>query len=343
MNFREIAKKLGVSIATVSRVYNQKPGVGQDIRERIEDELKENGYCLDRSRDLDNVEEKDLALMLFVVYEGKNYNVERSADYFAGILLGAEKRAKELGYLLSIVHVNEENFEGFMTASREVRLSRGVFLFATDLTPDKFDILDGCPVPVMVVDNEMKLRSYNTICADNYFGTYKALEYLKQLGHRKIGFFAPMCPIGGMPLREKYFYEVMRELALKIDERFIVRADHVLVEGVRQINAYLDQAKELPTAFFASNDSIGVSAIMALKQHGYSVPEDVSIIGFDDVEIGNASDPRLTTIRIDLADIGRIGVNRLAELINGDKNIQHIYLETSLVVKESTRTVEGQE
>ena len=338
MNFREIAKKLGVSIATVSRVYNKKSGVGRDIREKIENELKENGYSMERTGD--DLGEDELSLISFVVYEGKNHNVERSADYFAGILLGAEKTAKKLGYLLSVVRVKAENFESFMTDSREIKLSKGILLFATELTPDEFDILDKCPVPIMVVDNEMRLKSYNSICVDNYYGTYKALEYLKSLGHRKIGFFAPLCPIGGMPLREKYFYEIMSELGLEIEERFITRVDHVLSDGVRQVNEYLDNAKELPTAFFAANDSIGVSAVMALKQHGYSVPEDVSVIGFDDVNIGNASDPRLTTMQIDLNAIGRIGVCRLSELIEGDKSVQHIYIETTLVVKGSTMPVE---
>ncbi len=337
MNFRDISKKLGVSIATVSRVYNKRSGVSQEIREKIENELKENGYSLDRS--LNDTEDKDLSTMLFVVYEGKNYNVERSADYFAGILLGAEKTAKELGYLLSVIRVKDENFEGFMTDSREVKLSKGILLFATELMPDKFYILDKCPVPIMVVDNEMKLKSYNSICVDNYYGTYKALEYLKELGHKKIGFFAPLCPIGGMPLREKYFHEIMPELGLEIDKRFIARVDHVLLDGIQQVNEWLDTVEELPTAFFAANDSVGVSAIRALKQHGYSVPKDVSIIGFDDVNIGNASDPQLTTMRIDLLAIGKIGVSRLVELIDGDENVQHIYIETTLVEKESTMAI----
>ena len=342
MNFRGIADKLGVSIATVSRVYNGKPGVNKEIREKVEAELANNGYGPGEKTDPDSAEKNGLAMIVFVVYEGENYNVERSADYFAGILLGAEKTAKKLGYLLSVARVKQDNFESFITESREVKLSKGVLLFATELTDDRLDILDKCPVPIMVIDNEMKLKSYNSICVDNYYGTYKALEYLKKLGHRKIGFFAPTCPIGGMPLREKYFYEIMPELGLETDKRFIAKADHVLLEGVRQVNEYLDNAKELPTAFFAANDSIGVSAIMALKQHGYSVPEDISIIGFDDVNIGNASDPQLTTMRIDLAAMGEIGIRRLAELINGADNVQHIYIETSLVIKESTKAVTGQ-
>lgn len=342
MNFRDIAGKLGVSIATVSRVYNRKSGVNKEIRERIEAELVESGYRREEKADALSAEENGLAMIIFVVYEGENYNVERSADYFAGILLGAEKAAKELGYILSVVRVKADNFESFMADSREVNLSKGVLLFGSELTSDKFGVLDKCPVPVMVIDNEMKRKSYNSVCVDNYDGTYKALEYLKELGHRKIGFFAPRCPIGGMPLREKYFYEIMPQLGLETDRRFIAKADHVLLEGVRQLNEYLDNAKELPTAFFAANDSIGVSAIMALKQHGYSVPEDVSIIGFDDVNIGNASDPQLTTMRIDLAAIGKISIKRLSELIDGDENVQHIYIETSLVIKESTKAVFGQ-
>ncbi len=148
-----------------------------------------------------------------------------------------------------------------------------------------------------------------------------------------------MCPIGGMPIREEAYYKAMNNLGLDIDNKFIVRLDHVLDSALMGMREYLKEITELPTAFFASNDTLGVAAMITLKQYGYKIPEDISIIGFDDANVGNFSEPHLTTLQVDCRNIGRVSVNRLMDIIGGDKYIQHIFVETPLLVKGSTRAI----
>lgn len=339
MNFRDIADEVGVSIATVSRVYNGQKGVGEKTRKKIEEVLKRNNYLVDRdkrSRAMVRAEGKAPAMISVVLYEAGNHVVERNEDYFAGILMGAERRAKELGYMLSFVHIKTEDFEDYISSSKNWDLCKGILLFATELTRDKFDIIEKSDVPIVAIDNEMKGVSCNSVCPDNVYGTYKALEHLKELGHERIGLLAPLCPMGGLPAREKGYYEAMKELGLSVNEKYIIPMDHILESCIKQMDEYLDSHTDLPTAFFAVNDAIGVGATISLKKHGYNVPGDVSIMGFDDANIGNSSQPRLSTMKIDGGSIGRIAINRLDHIINGDESVIRIFLETPLLEKDST-------
>lgn len=339
MKFRDIAEELGVSIATVSRVYNGQKGVGEKTRKKIEKVLEANDYCIDagtRNRALNGIEKKNFALITFILYEGGNHNIERNEDCFARILMGAERRAKELGYVLSIVHIKSEDFEEFITSSREIKISKGALLFASEINTEKFNSLKKCNIPIVMIDNEVGFYSYNTVAADGRQGTYTALEYLKFLGHKKIGLLGSLCPMGGLSLREESYYEAMYRMGFRINENHIVKLDHVLDAGIKQMDRYLTNNKDLPTAYFAVNDAIGIAAMISLKKHGYNIPEDISIIGFDDSNIGNSSKPRLTTMRIDFTRIGEISINRLDDVIRGDNSVLHVYMETPLLVKEST-------
>lgn len=340
MNFRDIAKEAGVSIATVSRVYNEKSGVGSDVRGQIEELLAKNNYNREKKQaDSKKRKSKQPQIITFVLYEREDSKRERNEDFFARILLGAEERAKELEYILSIVSVKSDGFEKFITGSKEIKISKGMVILGTELTSDKYHLIEKCNIPVVVVDNDMKYCSCNTICADNEYGTYKAIEYLKCLGHENIGLLAPLFPMGGLSAREKFYYAAMQSMGLKTDRKFVLRLDHVVKDGIEKMCEYLNKSPELPTAFYAVNDAIGVAAMTALKRYGYSVPEDISIVGFDDSKTGNSSDPRMTTMRINCEDMGSYSVNRLSQLIDGDESVMHIQTETPLRIYGTTRNI----
>lgn len=338
MNFKELAKQAGVSVASVSRVYNGQSGIGEEKRKKIEALLEQNGYPVKEREAAPKKHGKSakIKLITFIIYVAQNSIIERSEDYFAGILLGAEKAAKELGYVLSIVRVNEQELEEFLSGSDRLKMSQGMILLATEVSGRAAQIVRSCPVPYVVIDNMLGCSLGNSVATDNRQGVYAAIRHLKMLGHSKVGFLAPLCPIGSLPAREQAYYEAMAEMELPVSEEFIVRMDHVLEPGIKTMGAYLEKGPQLPTAFFAANDTIGVAAMIALKQRGILVPEEVSIIGFDDANIGNSSEPRLTTMQVDCKSLGERSVKRLQELLEGDPSVMHMYLETVLLEKEST-------
>ena len=125
-------------------------------------------------------------------------------------------------------------------------------------------------------------------------------------------------------------------LRLNVDPMHIVKLDHIFDTGVTRMDKYLSFNNDLPTAFFAVNDTIAAEAILSLKQHGYRIPEDISIIGFDDANIGNFSEPRITSMKIDCMKLCELALKRIIEIQKGDKSILHTYIDTPLIIKEST-------
>lgn len=335
MNFRKIAEEAGVSIATVSRVYNGQKGVGEKTREKIEEILKKNNYFINKEKE-DSKSSSDSKMITAVLYETGISVVERNEDYFAGILMGAERTANEFGYMLGFAKVKAEEFEEFITSSKRLKLSKGILLFATEIKKERYHLLEKCPVPLVALDNDVKGISCNCVCPDNVYGTHMAIEYLKSLGHEKIGLLASYYPMGGLPAREQGYYEAMKELGLPVDKEYVIRLDHVLESGIKQMDEHLKKHTNLPTAFFAVNDAIGVAAMHALEMHGYRVPEDISIMGFDDSNVGNSAQPRLSTMQIDRGSLGEMAITRLDQLIHGDDKYMRLYLETPLLKKEST-------
>lgn len=333
MNFREIAKQAGVSITTVSRVYNGKTGVGRSTRLKVENLLKESLYYDGLAKKAANSESQPLKIITFVIYESEHYILERNEEFFSKILIGAEKKANELGFLLNIVRLDYRDLSDLIINSKNVS---GLIILAADISFEQCEILEKSNIPVVVVDNSIAYSSVNSISADNAYGTYKAVSYLKELGHREIGLLAPCIPMDGLSKREKSFYEVMDLLGLNINPGHIVKLDHIFDIGVAQMDKYLALNTDLPTAFFATNDTIAAEAIHSLKQQGYRIPEDISIIGFDDANIGNFSEPRITSMKIDCMKLGELALNRIVEIQKGDKSILHTYIDTPLIIKEST-------
>jgi DNA-binding LacI/PurR family transcriptional regulator len=251
--------------------------------------------------------------------------------------MGAERLANEFGYLLNIVHISEEELQNYLSEVKEKRTVSGIVLFASELPDDLCSALEKSGIPLVVVDNAMKFYSVNSVCPDNESGTYQAVSYLAGLGHKKIGLLAPFSPMGGLPKREKSFYETMELLNLPVDPGHVAKIDHVFDVGIAQMDQYLATAPDLPTAFYAVNDVIAAAAMQSLKKHGYRIPDDISIVGFDDANVGNFSVPRITTMKVNRSMLGELAVDRLDKIINGDKTVLHITMETPLIVKESTK------
>ena len=333
MNFRDIAKQTGVSIATISRVYNGKSGVGKNTRLIIEKALADNYH---KEKNKTTKKPKTGQMLTFFIYEGKNHVIERNEDFFTGTLMGAERSLNELGYLLNIVRVNENNIFKILDKIVVDGQSMGILLFATELSNKQCCLLEKYKIPIVTLDNCMEYYSLNSVCSDNEFGTFKALEYLKKLGHTEIGLLAPYSPMGGLGKREKGFYESMNMLGMKVNEKYVVKLDHVFDVGKVQMDRWLAKGPKLPTAFYGVNDQIAAAAMKSLKEHGISIPKDISIVGFDDANIGDFVNPRITTMRVDCLKMGEIAVNRLMQMIEGDSSVLHIELETPLVIKDST-------
>lgn len=337
MNLKQIAQEVNLSLSTVSLVLNNKPGVKQETRDRVTALLLENGYTI-RSSSKEAEPAAAPRTLLFIRYRGSGCLMESKDDFFIQILDGVEGQARASGFHLQILNADRSNLrDELANASRN---AAGVILFATELELELTPMLHCCEVPLVAVDVMFPHESINTVSVENLDAMYQAVSYLHSIGHTKIGYLHSVEPTGAIPEREIGYYSAMRALDLEVDPAYVYKLYMFADRTHDQMRRILAEEPELPTAFVSDNDVLAVGAMRAFRECGYRVPEDISIVGFDDSYICTVTTPALTTIRSPKNAIGRTAVRRIREILDtGDSNIVKSRLCTSLVVRDSTAPI----
>ncbi|MBS6547054.1 MAG: LacI family DNA-binding transcriptional regulator [Butyricicoccus pullicaecorum] len=334
MNLKQIAQEANLSLSTISLVLNNKPGVKPETRKRVSELLIQNGYSIRLTQPTQDISAAPRTL-LFIRYRGSGCLMESKDDFFIQILDGVEAQARLSGFNLQILNADRSNLrEELLTASRN---AVGVILFATELELDLSPILHCCDAPLVVLDSTLPHENINTISVENIDAMYQAVSYLYSIGHTKIGYLHSVEPTGAIPEREFGYYSAIHELGLENNPAYVHRLYLFADRTYNQMCRILAEKPELPTAFVSDNDVLAVGAMRAFQKCGYRIPEDISIIGFDDSYICTIAIPTLTTIRSPKNAIGCTAVRRIQEILDtGDKNIVKSRLCTTLVARDST-------
>lgn len=331
MTIKDIAKEAGVAVSTVSLVLNCKPGVGLETRRRITQLLEKNGYSIRKKPDA-FVKQGNLTFIRFLA---ENHLNERNGDFFSCILNGAEKYSRDSGYTLSLMNVTSSQFE-FRLSQLERQDTDGIILLASELDSKGAALLSNHRIPVIAIDTPIDYLPISSINSDDKGGAYAAVSYLYSLGHRSIGFLQGAVEIGGLSGRTEGFYQAMNDLSLPVREEHVIKIDLLFDDATRQMKQYLASARSLPTAFFAGNDIIAAGCQRALIESGLRVPEDISIIGFDDGAMSTFVTPALTTMRVEREYIGMLAVQQLISAINGNTHITKTRVGVTLTERAST-------
>ena len=201
------------------------------------------------------------------------------------------------------------------------------------------ELLRKLKTPFVVVDNRCFFEKFHSIVMDNQAIVYEALRYLCDLGHRKIGYICSNTSIANFEERSQSFYASAKYLGFEISEVFPVTP--TLNEAYQDMHESLLSGRCVPGALFADNDTIALGAIKALQEAGYRIPDDVSIIGIDDIAFSSISSPTLTTIRISRMAIGRTAGIILSQYVAAPEDNTPTTVLTSgeLIIRESRRCV----
>ena len=310
MNIKEIARTANVSISTVSLVLNNKPGVKSETRERVVHLLHQNGYELKAPAARQGV----IGNLLFVRYRGSGRLMEVKDDFFIQILDGVENQARRMSFNLSIANAGSDNLAEVLAGAENT--AAGVILFATEFEPGNAALLESCPVPLVVLDEDFPNEPINTIGVDNMGAIFTGVSYLHALGHTDIGYLHSTEHTGAIPERERGYRAAMAQLGLPVAEEHIFMLDLFMSKVYQQMNEILEHKPSLPTALIADNDILAVGAMRALQDHGYRVPDDLSILGFDDSYVCSVANPALSTLRSPKAAIGQQAVKRIKDMID---------------------------
>jgi LacI family transcriptional regulator len=331
----DVARLVGVSITTVSRVMNRNYPVREETREKVEKAIEELGFKPNLlARGLIHNKTQTIGII--------TPSIENL--FFSEVVKGIDSVIKEKGYttFLSNTEGNAEQ-ERLMIENMKDRSVDGIIC----INPRTKNIKSGYyesvskQIPLVIINGYNKGIHCNYVLNDGEVGTYEALKYLYELGHREIAFLRGQYSYS-YDVKENVYRQFCDEYRLDYkEENILVVEDGNGLETVEQSKALVEKVIEKNRRFsclFACNDWMAVGALNAAKALNISVPENFSIIGFDNTIISHITEPRLTTVDQNMTRLGQISGNRIFEMIQDkDMEIKKIIIETKLIKRESSK------
>ena len=332
VTIREIAELAGVSIATVSRVVNGRGDVSDETRELVQQVVREHGYSVNRSaRGLSGGRTGFVGVTVPKVHP----------VYFSSILSGAAEALYEQDLRIVLCPTEHEHDREVSLLERLMHgTTDGALLVLPEETNDELESLLNHGYRFVVVDPLMQLNErIPAVSAANFSGANQATKHLLGLGHRRIG--AITGPTGWLAPEERRggYHAALASAGIMPDPALEIASDFQVEGGIEAAARLLDAA-DRPTAIFAFNDNLALGTMMAAQARGLRIPEDLSIVGFDDLEWAEYLTPQLTTVRQPLAEMGRMAVSLLTRLLDNQSfEALHVELATRFIARGSTQRV----
>lgn len=323
---QDIADKMGISKSAVSKGLNDAPDISEALRKQVLETAVALGYTKLRRY-------KHPVKKICILMEKENMQYEEPNHFAYDIVMGFRQMAEPAGFEVDIVPVDtktqrKQNYDVFMLEHDYV----GSFVIGFSLTDPWIKDFKTCHTPTVLFDNYiMGNPSTAYVGIDNDEGMELAVSYLAGLGHRKIAYLSSSLGSKVLQIRHAAFFRAMRRHGLKTSFAN-AGCSYYLSECIeKHLPKFL---KNKITAIICSQDTIASSALIQCRQLGYRVPDDVSIIGFDDLPIAAYTSPPLTTIRQDRSEIGKSGFFALSSLLN-NISISTFLLHSQLIERKS--------
>ncbi|MBD1378727.1 LacI family DNA-binding transcriptional regulator [Metabacillus arenae] len=316
ITIKDVAKKANVSASTVSRILNNLPGYSEETRQKVEKVIEELGYQPNAiARGLINRQTKIIGVL-----------VPRVSDLFAGeILAGIEEQAQDLGYSVMICKTNNRTRD-YLRTLYEKRVD-GIIMVSGAINPDSYKEIEMMNVPVVVVAAQPNYPKIPSININEYQASYDAIKYLVEKGHSHIGMIAGTKGDD----RIKGFKDALNDAGITVTDHMITYGDYHFDSGVQGMAELIENYPSI-TGVFCASDEMAVGALSCLYKHGISVPEKISIVGFDNTSAAKKAVPPLTTVAQPLYDMGESAIHLLLDPSSeGNKVYPHHIIERDTV------------
>ncbi|WP_332633318.1 LacI family DNA-binding transcriptional regulator [Halalkalibacter flavus] len=337
---KDIAELAKVSTATVSRVLNNDKNLSVTVetRDRIMEIAKELKYVPVRKRYTDNkvssvAGETEIGIVMFCSPE-----YEWEDTYFLSIRKGIESECSEKGLLVKKI----SHYSGGVTDVQMNHLD-GVIVVGMISEEDEKELSQRVNRNIVFINYVSKSEQFDAVIIDHEKATKVALEHLFSLGHTKIGF------IGGqerdqsnnkiMDVRHRTFEEVMKQRDLYNPEYMFISRQFLINDGYASMKK-AGKKEDLPSAFFIASDAMAIGAMRACHELGIKIPEDISIVSFNDVEMASFTQPALTTVKVYTEEMGKAAVKLLMDRLEGREIPFKLEIPTKLIVRESSSRIE---
>jgi DNA-binding LacI/PurR family transcriptional regulator len=329
VSIKDIARRAGVSHSTVSRALADSPLVNDETKARIQALAREMGYAPSAiARAMSTGETRTIGVVVTTI-----------DDPFIGeVVRGIEETALDHGY--SVLLCSSASDPDRELAA--VRALREKWVDAVIVTSSRvggfYGELAEIRVPVVLINNQQTGAYSFSVRNDDLYGGQIAAEYLTSLGHRRLAYVGGPEYANASDLRLESFAGALAAAGIALPERWIAPGDGMPGGGERAV-ARLFAGAERPSALFCYNDMTAMGALRALKGRGLRVPEDVSLLGYDDIDAAPYLDPPLTTLAQPKYTLGHMALHMALDLIEGRQEVQDVLLRPQLVIRDSCAAV----
>ncbi len=327
---KQISDITGFSAATVSNALNRKKGVNQKTAEEVFRVAREIGY-LDKGT---------VTKIKLLIYK-KNGLIIDDTPFFSLLISGFEQECREAGFEMVIGNLDARHPD-YVEQTKQLINESGaaIVLLGTELSPADLKLFKEAACPLLLLDYWSFDMSFNGIMINNSDSARVAVNYLIARNHTKIGYLKGKFRILGFEQRQSGYRSALRENGVELNPDYIVELSTTMNSAYLDMLDYLSNHPVLPTAYFADNDVIALGAMKALQEKGYRIPEDISIIGFDDLPFCDISSPRLTSLRVPKQEMGRIAVRKIIDMIRKEDEVRtKTQICTDFIERDSVKTI----
>ena len=331
MNIKEVARLAKVSTATVSRTINGSDKVTAETAERVRRAIEAlKFYPNTNARALGSGRSSLYGLIISDI----------TNPFFPELVKSFEDVAVQFGQEVLIANTNYDPHRMEVCVIRMLqRKVDGVAIMTSEMEEHLIDELRGRRIPLLFLDTGKPQKGVSNIAIDYAAGIDAAVEHLSELGHKSISFISGPANLASARLRRKAFIQSMKRKRLQVDQDHIEEGNHRMDGGHEAMLRLLSKEKR-PTAVLTSNDMTAIGAIGALAEHGIKIPRDISVIGFDDIELSAFTQPALTTVRLSRQEIAKVAFRALYNA-QGDvsaKGAEYV-IQPTLIERKSTGPV----
>ena len=326
---KDVAQRAGVSPSTVSHVINETRFVSQQLRDRVLHAMSELNY--QPSAVARSLRTKKTQVVALVIPDITN-------PYFPEVARGVQDVAEENEY--SVILCNTDRVRGrelrFLKALRGQWVD-GLILNPSEVTSGDLQDLQDAQIPVVLIGSQIDHPDLDVVMVDNVQGAYDAVSHLIDLGHRRIGLVGGQRAASSGEQRFQGYIRALADHDIPVDEEIITEGRFTREGGYESMKRLL-ALQSPPTAVFASSDVMAIGALMAIQEQGLQVPNDVSLVGFDDIAEASTTTPKLTTVSQPKYQTGEVAAQLLFDRVEGASpgERQKIVLSHQLVIRDST-------
>lgn len=330
MNIRHIAKEAGVSVATVSRVLNHPEHVAPKTREKIEKIIAETEYTPNWfARGLNFNKTGTIGLMIPHILNSVHMEIAK----------GVEDVAHHKDYISLMCNVENNAEKERMYLNRLIkRKVDGIVFICSSLDKEDFDLVKEQNIPLVLIGEHKNVPGFHLVSINCKQASRKAVIHLLGNGYKKIAFLYGTDPKTENEHKRAGYEEVLKEEGIPVRSEYLRETDNSIEGGYLGAKKLMELA-DPPEAIFASSDYIAFGAMDALKDKDLSIPEDIAVMGFDNVRMSNLVEPKLSTVEVPLHKMGVYGARLLFDMIENQEDAEekqkNILLQSKLKIRKS--------